>query len=667
MSTYLSINLNDLLHNRGVEAERVEFKAAWNPDTVGAQVVKTTCAYANDLHNINGGYLVIGVAEREGRAVLPPVGLSSEVLEAAQKWIRGHCNQIDPPCQPIFSPEIFCDRLILVIWMPASDFRPHRAPTGRKGQMPRYWVRTGSETVDAETRGNLITALLEQTARVPWDDRAGPSDAKLEDLRESKVREYLRDVGSELGEELDPGELYRRLRIVRRQNGHDIPKNIALLFFSPDPTSWFPGAKIEVVQFADGEAGSLQEKHFFSGPLPDQVRGCLNHLENLSAHHLQKQDTVSQVRSWVSYPLPALRETLVNAVYHRGYGTDQYEPTKIYLFPDRIEIISYPGPVPGIELDHLVEGERVPPVPARNRRIGEFLKDLKLAEGRLSGVPKVFQAMRQNGSPSPVFDFDSGRSYFRATLPAHPEYAALSAMRDAAHLRALGQQSKAAKRVEAAWTRNRGSAVLAAEVIRARIESDKIEQAEEALREFETHGPAHGRTHVTNTMIEALIDAGDESRAQGLLDAGRLQSFGQEAIDTAILARRLGDSRMAHQYFERAGEDVFQDARALLEFSQTKLRLASEAHRKRQRETNRRLLVEARTMLERVVQMNASPVRHGWAWRELARTLDWLRSPMAEVEAAYGRAISLMPQEERFVRELEQVRGRRQSQRHKRR
>ena len=406
---------------------------------------------------------------------------------------------------------------------------------------------------------------------------------------------------------------------------------------------------------------------FFSGPLADQVRGCLSYLENLSAHHLQKQDTVSQVRSWVSYPLPALRETLVNAVYHRGYGADQPEPIKIYLFPDRIEIISYPGPVPGIEPSHLLEGGRVPPVPARNRRIGEFLKDLKLAEGRLSGVPKVFQAMRRNGSPSPEFDFDTGRSYFRATLPAHPEYAALSAMRDAAYLRVLGQRSEAAQRVETAWTRNRGSAILAADVIRTRIEDDRIEEAEDALQEFEEHGPEHGRIHVTNTMIEALIDAGDESRAQALLGSGHLQSVGQEAIDTAILARRLGDSRRAHQYFERAGEDVFQDARALLEFSQTKLRLAREAHWRCRKETNRRLLVEARTMLERVVQMDASPLRHGWAWRELARTLDWLRAPMAEVEAAYGRAISLMPQEERFVRELERVRERRHGQRPKRR
>ena len=551
------------------------------------------------------------------------------------------------------------DRLILVIWMPASEIRPHRAPTGRKGQPPRYWVRIGSETVDAESRGNLLTSLLEQTARVPWDDRAGPPDAAIGDLKETKVREYLRDVGSGLVEENDPKEIYRRLRILRRKNGHDIPKNIALLFFAPDPIEWFRGAKIEVVHFAAGAAGDVQEERVFSGPLPDQVRACLTYLENLSAYHYQKQEFASQVRSWVSYPLPALRETLVNAVYHRGYDADQPEPIKIYLYPDRIEIISYPGPVHGIKPEHLLEGRQVPPVPARNRRIGEFLKDLKLAEGRLSGVPKVFHAMRQNGSPLPIFDFDDGRSYFRATLPAHPEYAALSAMRDAAHLRALGQRVEAVRRVEIAWARNKGSAILTAEVIRARIEQDKIEQAEAAFDEFELHGPVHGRTHVANTMIEALIDAGDDRRAHGWLHANRPPSVGQEAIDTAILARRLRDSRTAHQYFERAGEEVFQDARALLEFAQTKLRLAGDANRKRQRETNRRLLVEARTLLERVVQMEASPVRHGWAWRELARTLDWLRAPLAEVETAYGRAISLMPQENRFVQELGRIKERR--------
>ncbi|MYF93044.1 MAG: transcriptional regulator, partial [Gemmatimonadetes bacterium] len=33
----------------------------------------------------------------------------------------------------------------------------------------------------------------------------------------------------------------------------------------------------------------------------------------------------------------------------------------------------------------------------RNRRIGEFLKELDLAEARSTGVPKVCRAMRRNG------------------------------------------------------------------------------------------------------------------------------------------------------------------------------------------------------------------------------------------------------------------------------
>ena len=626
---------------------------------MGFQVLRTICAFANDLHNLNGGYIVIGVKEEDGHVQFPPLGLSSKDLESAQKWIRGNCNRIDPPCQPVFFPEKIEERFILVVWMPASDFKPHRAPSERESKTPKYWVRIGSETVDAERRGNLLSELLAQTARVPWDDRIGPSEARVEDLREAKVREYLHDVRSGLVEESNADEMYRRLRITKQINGHDLPKNVALLFFTTDPTNWFPGAKIEVVHFAAGEGGDVQEERVFLGTLPEQVRNCLTYLENLSAFHLQKQETRAQVRGWVSYPLPALRETLVNAVYHRSYDVAQPEPIKIYLYPDRMEIISYPGPVPGIEREHLVENARVPPVPARNRRIGEFLKDLKLAEGRLSGMPKVFQAMKQNGSPPPKFDFDDDRSYFRATLPAHPEYAALSAMRDAAHLRAIGQRDEAVRRIESSWEWNKGSAFLAAEVIRTRVEQDEIELAEEALKEFESHGPATARNYVTNIMIEALIEVGDESRARTLLKQRHPASMGQDAIDTAILARRLRNSKIAHQYFERAGDAVLQDSRALLEFAQTKLRLADEADEKRERESKRRFLVEARSLLERVIQLDASPVRQGWAWRELGRTLNRLRAPTAEVENAYRRAIKLVPGEKRFAQEIEQIKSRR--------
>ena len=658
MSTILQINLDDLLRCRGVESERVEFKASWDSMRTGPQVPRTICAFANDYHNLNGGYVVIGVEEQGGRAVLPPAGLHASEVEAAQQWIRGNCNRIDPPYQPILSPETVDDRDILVVRAPASETRPHRAPDA--GNRPgRFWVRLGAETVDAEQRGGVLPGLIQQAARVPWDDRRAP-DAQVEDLREAKVREHLRDIRSGLLDQPDERDIYRRMRLVVRVNDHEVPRNAGLLFFSTEPTRWFRGAKIEVVQFAADRAGNVQEERTFEGGLVDQLRDCLNYLENLSTFHLQKQQDRSQVRGWVGYPLPALRETLVNAVYHRGYGVDQPEPTKVYLHPGRIEVISYPGPVPGIESHHLAPDASVPPAPARNRRIGEFLKELGLAEGRLSGLPKVFQAMEANGSPVPRFYFDEQRTLFQATLPAHPEYGALSALRDSAHLRALGESAEAYRRIESAWSSNQASAVLASEMIRAYADSGEIARAESVLDAFERQGAQNAVPHVVNTLIEALMEAGEERKALRLLKRPQALVFGQDAIDAAILARRARDSRLAHRYFERAGDGILADPRALHEFAQTKIWLATEAYRQGRGEQSRRFLTEARPLLERVVQLDASPARHAWAWRDLARTLHWLRAPVREVDDAYRKAIERLPDEPRFVRELEQIRTSRQ-------
>ena len=64
----LPINLVDLLHQRTVEGDRLEYKSGWNPE----DVLHTLCAFANDFHNLGGGYIVIGVEEKNGRPVLPP-------------------------------------------------------------------------------------------------------------------------------------------------------------------------------------------------------------------------------------------------------------------------------------------------------------------------------------------------------------------------------------------------------------------------------------------------------------------------------------------------------------------------------------------------------------------------------------------------------------------
>ena len=55
----------------------------------------------------------------------------------------------------------------------------------------------------------------------------------------------------------------------------------------------------------------------------------------------------------------------------------------------------------------------------RNRRIGDFLKELQLTEGRNTGLRKILRALEKNGSPLPEFETDEERSYFITRLFIH--------------------------------------------------------------------------------------------------------------------------------------------------------------------------------------------------------------------------------------------------------
>jgi ATP-dependent DNA helicase RecG len=93
----LPINIPDLFTGTVVEWERLEFKEGWNPEAV----LHTLCAFANDLHNWGGGYLLVGVAENDGRPVLPPAGLQANQLDRIQKGILSIAHRIIPAYHPV--------------------------------------------------------------------------------------------------------------------------------------------------------------------------------------------------------------------------------------------------------------------------------------------------------------------------------------------------------------------------------------------------------------------------------------------------------------------------------------------------------------------------------------------------------------------------------------
>ena len=54
-------NIDDLIHDRTIESSRIEYKGDWNPE----KVLRSICAFANDIDNLGGGYIIIGISESD--------------------------------------------------------------------------------------------------------------------------------------------------------------------------------------------------------------------------------------------------------------------------------------------------------------------------------------------------------------------------------------------------------------------------------------------------------------------------------------------------------------------------------------------------------------------------------------------------------------------------
>ena len=414
----LPINISELLNGKTVEWERIEFRRGWNPE----RTLRTICAFANDFNNWGGGYIILGIAEHNGRPLLPPRGLELNQIDPIQHELNQYCRRISPNYFPIVEPVDYQGKKILILWCPGGSNRPYKAPDSL-GKNPRYfyYIRKYSSTVKP-TRDEE-RELFSMANKIPFDDQVNQR-ARISDFDLTQIRAYLNDIQSDLEPELPVlalEEIARRMNIAEGGDEFLFPKNVGILFFAKNPQQFFPYAKIEIVIFND-EAGTEYTEKIFEGPIHQQLRNALSYIKNsVLAEKVIKQPGKAEALRFYNYPYQAIEEALANAVYHRGY--DHNSPIEVRIYPDRIDIISFPGPLPPLDRIKL-QNLQIDVRKYRNRRIGEFLKELHLTEGRSTGIPTILREMKKNQSPAPVFETDDERSYFKTTFKIHPEFVA---------------------------------------------------------------------------------------------------------------------------------------------------------------------------------------------------------------------------------------------------
>jgi len=414
----LPINIDELIHGNTIEWERIELKEGWNPK----KVLHSICAYANDFNDWGGGYIIVGLEEENGMAKLPPKGVSAEQVDSIQKELLNICrSKLTPSFVPILEPYEIDGKIILVIWVPAGYEKPYKASTQLgNGALQKIYIKRLSNTVLANE--SEIRQLTETASRIPFIERRN-QQASLSDIDRGLIIEYLERIKSSLAEDstsMPMEDLARKLNIASGPDEALLPKNIGLLFFNSNPEEFFYKSNIEIVIFSDNEGADEFTEKTFSGPVHKQIDNALDYIFNrVIQEKIEKVDGRAEALRYSNFPFAAIEEALVNAVYHKSYQEQQSVEVRVY--PNRIHILNYPGPLPPISNDSMSRG-KFNARRYRNTRMGDFLKELGLAEARGTGVPKIKKSMRNNGSPEPIFETDDDRTYFEVTLPVHESF-----------------------------------------------------------------------------------------------------------------------------------------------------------------------------------------------------------------------------------------------------
>ena len=540
MTGQLPINLHDLLRQRTIEGERVEYKGGWNPQSL----LHTICAFANDFHNLGGGYVVLGVAERNGRPLLPPKGLEAGRIDGwLNELLRLGQSAIQPPYHPLAGVYDIGGRSILVLWAPGGETRPYKARVSlaKEGKEWAYYIRRHSSTVRA--RGADERELLSLAATVPFDDRYHQASTP-EDLSPRLIERFLRDVGSDLAQEtgLSTDALGRRMNIVGGPPEACFPKNVGLLFFNNAPHRFFPATQIDVVWFPDGPGGDRFEEKEFRGPLSVILSDAIDFIaRNYLKETVVKHPHQPEAERFWNFPLAAIEEALVNAIYHRSYGVR--EPVEVRITRQELTVLSFPGADRSIRMEDLQTGRAVSRR-YRNRRIGEFLKELDLAEGRSTGIPKILRAMRENGSPAPLFEGDADRTWFLTRLP----------IREQAYREPTGQDTEQ----EAEYDTQQDTGPDAPQVTEQDAQQGTPQDTLQDTPQDTPQDGGHVTVHVEH-LVAAL--AGEMSRAQlqavmGLRDRNHFASaYLRPALDAGMIEMALpGKATSRNQRYRRTAD-----------------------------------------------------------------------------------------------------------------
>ena len=297
-------NLELLIHSG--ESQNLEFKSSFDRETI-----ETLVAFANT----QGGTVFVGIADN-GTVAGVTIG-----KESLNEWL----GQIKSSTSPSIIPDIdavnISGKSIVVIRVGEYPVKP----VNTKG---KYFKRISSS--NHQLTLSEITDMYMQSLQLSWDAYEATKES-LDALSLAKIETFIDKVNQSGRFSLDNSPLLalEKLKFVANNN----PTWAAMLMFAEEPLRHHihigrfktPTMIIDDRQITDTLFEAVEQAMKF----------IISHVH--VAFHF---DGSIQRKERFAYPLPALREALLNAVVHRDYANSS--DIQIKIFDDCITIFS-PG------------------------------------------------------------------------------------------------------------------------------------------------------------------------------------------------------------------------------------------------------------------------------------------------------------------------------------
>jgi len=364
------MNLNEFLKliEEG-ENQRVEFKPK-----ITSEAAKDAVAFLNTRK----GFLLFGISD-DGKII---------GLKPGTNWKKEIEEKIIQPIYPkpkfTMQPFRIQDKLIVALIL---------QPNGKIYSYKNVaYVRIGSLSLPL-TIDEVITRAAESIL-IRFDSVPNP-DASIKDLSIKKIEEFLKTRSKRRGGPLlkPTKSIMRKLKIIHDES----PTNGGLLFFGKNPQQFFPYAKIRLEFFSSAELENPTAKFELEGDLKEQVdRAYKILMDEIPRESYLPEGALQRIERPI-FPIPPLREAILNAIIHRNY----FIPVEIniFVFKDRIEIRNPGRFPPGTSPEKPIH------IP-RNPLLASLFYDIGYVERYGIGIELMKKYCAENNYPEPEFIMD---------------------------------------------------------------------------------------------------------------------------------------------------------------------------------------------------------------------------------------------------------------------